>query len=52
MMQDIKSRRARKGTKGSSMSILNNTALTYSKLTNKKIKNKGLNSILNSQITI
>lgn len=41
-----------KEEKGSSISILNNTASTYSKLTDKKIKNKGLNSMLNSQITI
>ena len=37
---------------GSSISILNDTTSTYSKLTDKKIKNKGLNSMLNSQITI
>jgi hypothetical protein len=37
---------------GSSISILNDTASTYSKLTDKRINNKGLNSILNSQITI
>jgi hypothetical protein len=41
-----------KEEEGSSISILNNTASTYSKLTDKKIKNKGLNSMLNSQITI
>jgi hypothetical protein len=42
----------KKEEEGSSISILNDTASTYSKLTDKKIKNKGLNSILNSQITI
>jgi len=41
-----------KEEEGSSTSLLNNTASTYSKLTDKKIKNKGLNSMLNSQITI
>ena len=41
-----------KEEEGSSISILNNTASTYSKLTDKKIKNKVLNSMLNSQITI
>ena len=41
-----------KEEEGSSTSILNNTASTYSKLTDKKIKNKVLNSMLNSQITI
>ena len=41
-----------KEEEGSSISILNNTASTYSKLTDKKNKNKVLNSMLNSQITI
>jgi hypothetical protein len=37
---------------GSSISIRNDTTSTYSKLTDKKNKNKVLNSMLNSQITI
>jgi hypothetical protein len=50
--EKIEEQEKKEEEEGSSISILNDTASTYSKLTDKKIKNKGLNSILNSQITI